>query len=217
LALDPENPGVLASLYESFQSRRMRDAQQTVVAQMRRVRFGVRGAAEMQADFRTDPAATIDLADAIAQALAQGRPEAAVRMFLDAEKTRVIPRWAASDSVAIALVHLGHPEQARGVWERAADAPSTALRRCRLASAALAALDFATAEAEYRAALKHDPRFGEAWFGLALLYTQRGDAPQAFAAARSGLEPGSTLSPPQRRFLEGIQALAARVASLNGN
>ena len=217
LLLDPANPGVLASLHESFQSRRMRDAQQTVVAQIHRVRFGVRGAPEMQADIRTEPAAPIDLTDAIAQALQQGRPEAAVQMFLDAQKSRVNRRWAASDPVAIALVHLGHPEQARGVWERAADAPSAALRLSRLASAALAALDFATAEAEYRAALKHDPRHGEAWFGLALLYTQRGDAPEALAAAQSGLEPGATLSPPQRRFLEGVQALAGRVASLNGN
>jgi tetratricopeptide (TPR) repeat protein len=169
----------------------------------------------MQADIKTDPAATIDLADAIAQALAQGRPEAAVQMFLGAEKSRANTRWAESDAVAIALLHLGHPEQARGAWALAADAPSAALRLCRLASAALAGFDFATAEVEYRAALNHDPRLGEAWFGLALLYTQGGDAPQALAAAQSGLEPGATLSPPERKFLEGVRALAMSVAAFN--
>ena len=66
--------------------------------------------------------------------------------------------------------------------------PAPALRLARLAAADLAALDFAAAERTYRAALELDPGLGEAWFGLALLHTQRGDAAAVLAAARQGLK-----------------------------
>ncbi len=106
------------------------------------------------------------------------------------------------------MLHLGRPAEASRIWERASDPPSPATKLTRLATAALAALDFETADSMYRAALKFDPARGEAWFGLALLHTQRGDAAEALAAARQGLR--HTLTPAQATFLRGIETLTAR-------
>jgi Tfp pilus assembly protein PilF len=81
------------------------------------------------------------------------------------------------------------------------------LRLARLATAALAALDDATAETTYRAALALDPDLGEAWFGLALLHTQRGERAETLADCREGLR--RPLTAAQTAFLEGLQTLAA--------
>ena len=125
LLLDPANLGVLASLHESFQSRRMRDAQQTVVAQMGRVRFGVSVAPEVRADIRTEPAASLDLADAIAQRFPKAGPRRLCKCSTRRSRGSTVC-WATSDAVAIALLYLGHPEQVRGVWEARLTAPSAA-------------------------------------------------------------------------------------------
>jgi hypothetical protein len=114
--------------------------------------------------------------------------------------------------VAATLLHLGHPAQARRVWASAAEPPAPALRLARLATAELAALDFTAAERTYRAALEVDPALGEAWFGLAVLHTQRGDAPAVLAAARQGLK--HALTPAQDLLLRDLQALAAPYAAV---
>jgi hypothetical protein len=80
-----------------------------------------------------------------------------------------------------------------------------------MAAAALAELDYQTAETTYHAALNIDPGQGEAWFGLALLHLQRGDAGQALSAARRGRR--QSLTPAQGEFLRGVEALAAPYAS----
>ena len=82
------------------------------------------------------------LARAITDLLAHGRPEAAVQLFTTAENRGVMPAWSTCDQVAAALLHLGRPVEARQVWERAADPPSQSLRLTRLATVALASLDF---------------------------------------------------------------------------
>ena len=117
-----------------------------------------------------------------------------------------MPPWPASDTVATALLHLGRPAAARRVWERAADPPTPAVRLARLAAAALAGLDFSAAEHDYRAAIALDPRLGEAWFGLALLFTELGDAKGSVTAARAALQ--CPLTPSQIAFMSGIEAFA---------
>jgi DNA-binding transcriptional LysR family regulator len=82
-----------------------------------------------------------------------------------------------------------------------------ALLLARLASADLAALDFAAAEHTYRAALELDPALGEAWLGLAVLHTERGDAAAVVAAAGQGLK--LSLTPAQKLLLCDLEALAA--------
>jgi tetratricopeptide (TPR) repeat protein len=140
---------------------------------------------------------------AITGLLTWGRPEAAVRLFEAAEDQHANPLWSTCDRVAAALLHLGRPVEARRVWNQAAAAPSPALRQARLATVALAALDFSTAEQAYRAALRLDANTSEAWIGLALLYTQRAEAASALAAARAGL--GQPMTPAQNAFMLAIE------------
>ncbi len=122
------------------------------------------------------------------------------------------PDWPACDRAAATLLHLGHPAEARRVWAGAADPPAPALRLARLAAADLATLDFAAAERTYRAALKLDPGLGEAWFGLAVLHTERGDAAAVLTAARQGLK--QPLTPAQDALLRDLEALAAPYAAV---
>lgn len=136
---------------------------------------------------------------------------AAVRLFEESEARGIVADWPTRDRVAAALLHLGRPAQARRIWEQVADSPSPSLRVARIATAALAELDYRTAETTYRAALSIDPGQGEAWFGLALLHLQRGDAGEALSAARQGRR--QPLTPAQDEFLLGVEALAAPYAS----
>ena len=131
-------------------------------------------------------------------------------MFAEAEDRGISPLWSTCDLVAVVMLHLGQSAEARRIWERVSDPPSPAIKLTRLATAALAALDFATAESMYHAALDLDPAWGEAWFGLALLHIQRGDAVEALAAARQGLR--QSVTPAQASFLRGIETLTARHA-----
>jgi tetratricopeptide (TPR) repeat protein len=195
----------------------MSDAQQSTAALLRRAEAEARGA-----EFETDGdgvrnaeddeirslSGRDDLAHSVANLLGRGRSESAVGLFAAAEDRGITPRWETSDQVAVALLHLGRPAEAGRIWERASDFPSQAIQLTRLATAALAALDFVTAERTYQTALKLDPARSDAWFGLALLHTQRGDAPEALAAARQGLR--QTLTPAQTLFLRGIETLTVR-------
>jgi cytochrome c-type biogenesis protein CcmH/NrfG len=85
------------------------------------------------------------------------------------------------------------------------------VRLSRLASVALASLDFSGAEKLYRAAVQLDGGLGEAWLGLAVLYTERGDARATVDAARAALRCPLTL--PQKTFLRDLEALVAPYAT----
>jgi tetratricopeptide (TPR) repeat protein len=137
---------------------------------------------------------------------------ARVRGSGEADERPMRRDWPACDRVAARLLHSGHPAEARRVWASAADPPVQALRLARLAAADLAALDFDAAERTYRAALKLDPALSEAWFGLALLHTERGDAAAVVDAARQGLQ--HPLSPAQDLVLRELKVLADPYAAL---
>jgi tetratricopeptide (TPR) repeat protein len=142
----------------------------------------------------------------LAELLEQGRVEAVTRWCADAADRGIVFDWAASDRIATTLMHLGQPLTARLVWQRAAGAPAEALRQSRIATAALAAQEFPAARAGYETALKLDPALGEAWFGLALLHTQLGEAPETLAACARGLRLSPTEA--QAAALKGLQDVA---------
>jgi tetratricopeptide (TPR) repeat protein len=104
------------------------------------------------------------------------------------------------------LVHLGQPLTARLVWQRAAGTLPEALRQTRIATASLVAQEFLAARTSYESALKLDPALGEAWFGLALLHTQLGEALEALAACATGLRLSPTEA--QAAVLKRLQDVA---------
>jgi tetratricopeptide (TPR) repeat protein len=224
LELNPDNVAAMLSLHDAFKARRMFDAQQQVVERLRQVRNSTDRTKPTlppaPADAPAEPLpAWLDpggLSRAVGDLLGRGRAEAAVRLMAEADRRSIVASWADRDRLATTLLHLGRPAAARAVWEGAADPPSPAARLARLALAALAAHDAPTAERQFRAAIGLDPRMGDAWFGLALLCTEKGDALGALTAARTAMQ--CPLTPSQTTFMAGIEALArpyARSSSLN--
>ena len=220
----PGDVQALSTLLRSFEARKMTDARQSTASALRRAEAVLRGAdveAADVSDSHTDVEGKLhwsvrddeldDVRDrealtrAVSELLRSGQAEKAVRLHVEAEDRRISPVWATRDHVALALLHLGLPSEARRIWEKAPDPPSSAAKLTRLATASLAALDFMSAEEAYLEALAREPARIEAWFGLALSRTQRGDAPGALDAARKGLR--QTCTPAQTSFLRCIESL----------
>ena len=228
LVRDPGEIRALFSLYRQFQDRRMHDARHSVAMMMCRAWAedsggDSNGELEPGEPSIESPNPDIPIPDwdrldreglnqSLVELLRHGRPETAIDRFAEAERRGIVPSWSTCDRVAAALLLLGRPDEARRIWERARNSPSTALRSSRIATADLAALDFPAAEAAFRTALKHDPELGEAWFGLALLHTQRGDLAEALTTCRAGLRRPSTS--PRQTFLQSIEALVTSLAPL---
>jgi tetratricopeptide (TPR) repeat protein len=216
LELDAGQITALFGLHDTFRLRRMDDAQRSVSTLMRRA-----FAAARDPDF--DPTADLsspqtlpeialpigndpdEPASAIATLLRQGRPEAAVSVYNQAESPGVVFSWSISDRVAIALLYLGNPSQAHRIWERASSPPSLSHRLARLATASLAMFDWTKAQQSYTAALELDPMLAEARFGLTLLHTQRGNRTQATESARRLRQ--FTLTPAEKSFLDQLDRL----------
>ena len=85
------------------------------------------------------------------------------------------------------------------------------MRLARIAQAELALTDIEAAEKMFRAAIGLDHRLGEAWFGLALLELQLGDADETMAACHEGMS--CTLTEPQRVVLDKFKTMVDRFAS----
>ena len=222
LELNPEETLAARCLDDVLQAQGMSDAEDSLTiprhrggprpvpgVDSERSRRPIEGRVEPRPE--RDPEDREGLSRIVDQRLRQGRAEAAVGGFAEAQRRGIRPDWPTCDRVAATLLHLGRPAEARRVWQRAADPPAPALRLARLAACELAALDFAVAERTYRAALELDPGLGEARFGLALLHTQRGNAAEVLAAARQGLKQPLTLA--QDSFLRNLEALAAPYAA----
>ena len=159
----------------------------------------------------TPGADTSELSELFEDRLQHGRPVAAVELVRQAEARGIALPWKLADRVAITHLHLGEPAQARRCWERALAPPSPALRLARIAEAELALTDIESAEKTFRAALDRDHRLGEAWFGLALLELQLGDADATLAACNEGMS--CTLTEPQRNVLDKFKTVVDRFAS----
>jgi hypothetical protein len=205
IGLQPMDSRALSTLESIFKVRRMDDASDLVA----RSRGDVPGQAII--DLSTEALRgdlPSDLSKAIAELLFHHRPLAAVALAREAERNgRTLP-WETADRVAAALLHLGDPASAHRVWDRAAAPPSIALRLARLGEAELASLDFEAAARSLHAALESDPRLGEAWFVLALLRLQSGDAVGTVSACGKGL--ACPLTNPQRSAMEHMLKLASR-------
>ncbi len=213
LEIEPNGASTLASLHDSFKARRMADAQRWAIEglrQLKKARSGSSETSQAPPDDARSPLPTSenepDLALAVDSLIAKGQPETAVRVFAEGLRHGIEPFWPLRDRVATTLLHLGRPVEARDLWERASP-PSRAIQLTRIATAALAAFDFDTALHTYHSALDIDRNLPEAWFGVALLHTQQGDAAAALAAAREGISHSPT--PAQKAFLRSIEAFVA--------
>jgi hypothetical protein len=71
--------------------------------------------------------------------------------------------------------------------------------------------DIKSAEKTFHAAIGLDHRLGEAWFALALLELQLGDADATLAACHEGMS--CTLTEPQRVILDKFKTMVDRFAS----
>ena len=213
LELNPREPGALASLSFVLRGRRMDDALQSLAIRLDRKRGTVdptnqeRPLHQPKLLPAEGPDGSADLSGAIAGLLQRGRAEEAVRTFEQVQERGLEPPWAVRDMVALTLLHLGRPSEARQIWDRAADAPSAALRLVRIAAANLAALEFTAAARLYHSALEIDSRSVDARFGLVLLHTQLGDGAEAVVAARDCRR--FPMTPSELAFLRVVETLAA--------
>ena len=213
LGLNPKEPGALASLAFIFRGRGMNDALRSLAISLDRERGTVDPTDQASPLYRPEllPAVNLagrgDLTGTIADLLHRGRAEEAVRTFELAQEKGLEPPWAVRDQIAVTLLHLGRPAEARWIWDQAADAPSAALRLVRIAAAHQAALDYTAAARLYLSALEVDPRSVDARFGLTLLHVQLGETKEALAAIRDCQR--LPLSPSELAFLRVVETLAA--------
>jgi tetratricopeptide (TPR) repeat protein len=155
-------------------------------------------------------AGTSELCKLFEDQLRHGQTLAAVELPRQAVIRGITLPWELADRVAITHLYLGEPAEAQRYWERALAPPSPALRLARIAQAELALTNVDAAKNSFNKALRLDPRLGEAWFGLALLELQSGDADATLAACDQGIS--CTLTEPQRVVLEKFKAIVERFA-----
>lgn len=210
IELDPQAPGVQPTLDRTLAFRGMADARDALAPEPSGIYKGAATSKVKPAKENEVPPSwsdTAELSRLVAQLLERGRPLAAAGLAREAERRDMPLAWELADRLAITDMHLGDPASARRLWERARHAPSEALRLTRIAEADLAALEFDRAAAHLHTALKEDPRLGEAWFALALLHFQTGEASATLDAARAGLP--CQLTGPQRESLERMVSVVS--------
>ncbi len=196
LMLNPGEPEALSALTFLLRDRRMDDALPSPATPS-----GPAPVASL-----VDPTDRVRMDRDVTRLLQSGRTEAATRMFRLAEARGAEPSWPCRDAVALALLHLGRPAEASGVWERGNDAPSAALRLARIATADLTGLDFDAAIHGYQQTLELDPASVDARFGLALAQTEVGRADKAVDAARRCRQ--LSINASEAAFLRVIESLA---------
>ncbi len=177
------NPGeirALFALYRSFGARRMAGPREEIAAMMRRA-WATAVGRDAETGSPLDPAPT---------------PRD------DGARPASPSAW---DHAATELLHAGRPAEARGAVRSSAGIPSMARQLARSAAASHAARDFVLARDEYRAAVAKAPDLSEAWFGLALLHIQLGEADEALAACRAARK--CQLTPAQSAALRVFERL----------
>jgi hypothetical protein len=215
LARAPRDESVLRPLAALFALRGMDDARRTVEARLQGTR-GDSGLTWAAPASRPWPGEA-HLAPAIDDLLRQRLPAAAVALAAEMRRRGHVLSWATADRVASAYLNLGEPAEARRAWLEAAIAPSAALRATRLADADLAVWELDAADAGYRRALTLDRQRTDAWVGLALAALERGQADEAFEAARAALLLTTATEVRRRALLEEIVALTAAHAHTESN
>jgi tetratricopeptide (TPR) repeat protein len=214
----PDDSTFLTLLYNAFWARAMYDAQLAIGERL--VALGL-ATPEQQTQIgklyfilgqlNQQPAPQGPPAEVFVGLLKCQQPEAALRLAEEAARQGSANwAWPATDQLAITYLHMGRPADARQVWEQASP-PAPADRLCRLATTFWVERDFPAATHLYREALAADPRRAEAWWGLAMIHTQKGQAGTALEACRNGLR--LQPSEAQRAVLQQLEALLPRYAT----
>jgi tetratricopeptide (TPR) repeat protein len=118
--------------------------------------------------------------------------------------------WAVADRLAGTCLHLGRPDLARRLWQRAKGMPSPAVLQSRLGDTFWVEGKVGEAVGCYEAAHRLDPRLADPCWALAWLHAQRGDAEAGLRACWDGL----ALSLPDglRTEQENLEKLLRRYA-----
>jgi tetratricopeptide (TPR) repeat protein len=151
-----------------------------------------------------------ELERSVAALLAHGRARSAAEHLALAYPAEPRP-WEVTDRLATLWLHLGAPERARALWEKALAPPRSAVRSSRVAFAHLVEGSFDTARAGFREALRSEPDQFEAWYGLALLEQDAGRAAEARAAALRAV--ALAPAPAARAAAESILSLVTPYAA----
>ncbi len=208
LDLDPDAPAAALTLADSYRSREMLEPALPLLdglAHRVPTNPSQRTTAKLAADLATTlrnrlgPIPQLpahpnagDLDAAASTLLAGGRPQRAADLLEQAGPTGPRP-WPEADRLATLRLHLGQPAEARTTWQTAATPPQPALRPARVALTHLVEGNLPAARASYQEALALAPNLFEARYGLALLETDAGNAPEALkqAEAAQALAPNS--------------------------
>jgi tetratricopeptide (TPR) repeat protein len=193
LDLAPGDVTALRYLINALRVRRMADEQLAVGQSL--VAFGQASpaeAAELAALARNPSLAPTgrgalgaDFPARIDYLLQMGQPKAAAEVADQMPASTV--SWAVAERVAPLYLHLGRPADARRIWHGAAGAPSKSERLGREALTYWVERDFEQAAELYRQALAAEPRFAEAWWGMAMLSAQLGRAKDTLEYCEKGL------------------------------
>jgi tetratricopeptide (TPR) repeat protein len=199
LECDPEDTAVLQALRRCYAAREMADAAAEVSERvLAPTRLGP-GVERGSASPRQLPAELQRLLESRQLAAAGRLAEQAL-----ADGTAGWD-WPLADQLAAACLHLGRPDLARQVWQRAQAAPSEAVRQSRLADACWVERDFPEAIRHYEDARRLDSRLPEPCWALAWLYAELGQAGPALSACQQGLT--LPLAPELRDELSALEKL----------
>ncbi len=208
----PDDASVLVRLYHAFRERRMLDAELAVGERLRQVggtsreqEAQIAEVSRLLAEVKRQSGAPEETPAAVLSLIRSYQPLAGVRLAQRMERRQAVTwSWPDADTLAMTYLQLGQPEKARHVWEHAS-ATSEADRLCRLASTFWVERDFDAAIQRYTRALAMDPKRAEAWWALAMIHTQRGQADAALQACHKGL--ALQPSEQQRTSLQQLEEL----------
>ena len=119
--------------------------------------------------------------------LTTGRAGSAADLLERAYPSETRP-WEITDRIATLRLHLGEPERARVLWQKASAPPRPAIRSARVAVSYLVEGLFDEARRHYQDALREDPNLFEAHYGLAVLEEDAGRANESLRHARLAVD-----------------------------
>jgi tetratricopeptide (TPR) repeat protein len=218
LASPPRDPDALSTLYSVYSATGLADAQLAVGLSLlhdpsttagRREEINRLKQTVEQAIVQNGSLPSVGGADSIGACLRLGLPMLAAREYAGLSPAdRNSLAWDGALASASASLRLGQPAEARASLEAATNVPSESVRLCRIAETHLVEQQFARAEQLLQQALAADPRLADAWWDLASMHAQQGDAAATYESCRRGLE--CDLTPEARADLTGLKEIADR-------
>ena len=155
-----------------------------------------------------------ELERAVEAMLADGRAESAADLLEQGYPLARAP-WEVLDRLATLRLHLGEPSRARAIWQNAVSTPQAAVALSRVGATYLAEEDFDSARRAYREALQAQPDLFEAYYSLAVLEGDAGDATASYELASKAITTArNELSrEAARRLAAGVQPFASKAQS----